>query len=316
MKPTRKPLSILLTCLVLTAAAAGVNQLFGCKGDRLPSEVNGTVMSVSSAERNAAYAAQEAEDAAAKDDYYESEEQRAAELAITPYEKLEQPDVLKGKSEFILMKSQFIISYDVNRMCPNYVCWSLTPERVKGRVQRTDNFHGDPAMNEKIRVETFDYNGSGYDRGHMCPAGDNKNTEKAMDESFCMTNICPQNHNLNIGAWNDLEIQCRSWARDYGTLYICCGPIFDSKSPKTIGRRQGMKIAVPDRFFKVILSLGRVPKAIGFIYPNTSCDGDMRDYAVSVDKVEKETDMDFFFHLDDKQEKELEKVCNPAAWGI
>ena len=319
MKPIRKPLSILLTCLALTGVVAGVNQLWGCKGDRLPSEVNGAVMPTSSAERNAAFAAQEAENAGAEPDadgYYESEAEKAAELAITPFENLEQPAELNAHDEFILFKSQFIISYNVNKLCPNYVCWNLTSERAYGKVQRSNNFHGDPVMNERTRVETFDYNGSGYDRGHMCPAGDNKNTDKAMDESFCMTNICPQNHNLNTGAWNDLEVQCRSWAKNYGTLYICCGPIFDTNSPKTIGRRQGLKVAVPDRFFKVILTLGRVPKAIGFIYPNKACGGDMRDYAVSVDKVEKETGMDFFFQLDDKQEKELEKVCNPGAWGI
>ena len=316
MKTFRKPISILLTCLALTGMVAGINQLWACKGDRLPSEVNGGVATVSSAERNAAFAAQEAEAADAEAGYYETETERAAELAITPYENLEQPAELKGRDEFLLFKSQFIISYDVNKMCPNYVCWSLTPGRAYGKVQRTNNFHGDPVMNERTRVETFDYNGSGYDRGHMCPAGDNKNTDKAMDESFCMTNICPQNHNLNTGAWNDLEIQCRSWAKNYGTLYICCGPIFDSPNPKTIGRRQGLKIAVPDRFFKVVLALGRVPKAIGFIYPNRACDGDMRDYAVSVDKVEKETGMDFFYQLEDKQEKELERVCNPASWRI
>ena len=216
----------------------------------------------------------------------------------------------------LLFKSQFIISYNVNNLCPNYVCWSLTPERVNGKVKRSNNFHADAAMSSHVRVDFFDYNGSGYDRGHMCPAGDNKNTEKAMDESFCMTNMCPQSHNLNVGAWNDLEIQCRSWARNYGTLYICCGPIFDSKEPKRVGTRRNMRIAVPDRFFKVVLALGRVPKAIGFIYPNRSCGGDMRDYAVSVDQVEKVTGMDFFYQLDDKQEKQLEKECAPAAWGI
>lgn len=318
MKASRKPLSILLTCLVLTGLVAGINQLWACKGDRLPSEVNGVVRSTSSAERNAAFVAQESEAAAqdAKDGYYETESEREAELAVTPYENLEQPDALRGRQEFLLFKSQFIISYDVVKYCPYYVCWSLTPNRASGKVQRSDNFHGDPVMNDKTRVETYDYNGSGYDRGHMCPAGDNKNTVKAMDESFCMTNICPQNHNLNVGLWNDLEMQCRSWAKNYGTLYICCGPIFDSDNPKTIGQRRNMKIAVPDRFFKVILTLGRVPKAIGFIFPNKACSGDMRDYAISVDKVEKETNMDFFFQLDDKQEKELERECNPASWGI
>lgn len=316
MKPVKKSLSIFLTCLVLIGAVAGVNQLWSCKGDRLPSEVNGTGRSISSAERNAAFAAQETERAQDTEELYESEAERAAELAVTPYENLEQPDELKGRRECLLFKSQFIISYDVVKLCPYYVCWSLTPERAYGKVQRADNFHGDPVMNDRTRVETFDYNGSGYDRGHMCPAGDNKNTTKAMDESFYMTNICPQNHNLNTGLWNDLEMQCRSWAKNYGTIYICCGPIFDNNSPKTIGQRKNLKIAVPDRFFKVVLALGRVPKAIGFIFPNKACSGDMRDYAVSVDNVEKEAKMDFFFLLEDEQENQLEKECSPAAWGI
>ena len=131
-----------------------------------------------------------------------------------------------------------------------------------------------------------------------------------------MTNICPQNHDLNMNAWNDLEKHCRSWVRNYGTIYICCGPIFDTELPKTIGRRKGMKIAVPDRFFKVVLMLGRRSKAIGFIYPNRAGDGDLRDYAVSVDEVERQTGIDFFAQLDDQQEKHLERECAPAAWGI
>ena len=317
-KGMRKSWSVLLTCLLLIVGVAGVNYLWACGNgvDKLPSEVNGTVAVVSSAERNAAYAEQEAAEADWAEEERRREEVPSEGLSQVPYENLEQPAPLVHGEEMLLFKSQFIISYNIQNLCPNYVCWSLTPDRAKGRVHRSNNFHGDPAMGESSRVETFDYNGSGYDRGHMCPAGDNKNTEKAMDESFCMTNMCPQSHDLNMGAWNDLEMQCRSWARNYGTLYICCGPIFDDKEPKKVGSRRSMRIAVPDRFFKVILTLGRVPKAIGFIYPNRACSGDMRDYAVSVDKVERETGMDFFYQLDDKQEKQLEKECNPAAWGI
>jgi len=310
--------SILVACLILIVAVAGINYLWACgsKGDRLPSEVNEGKPVVSSAERNALFAAQEAaraETPKTNPNDVDAPDQGLSQMA---YENLEQPAELRNRKEMLLFKSQFIISYNLETLCPNYVCWSLTPSRAKGRVQRSDKFHGDNVVNDRCRVDYFDYNGSGYDRGHMCPAGDNKNSILAMDESFLMTNICPQNHNLNTGAWNDLEIQCRDWARNYGTLYICCGPIFDSKSPKTIGRRKNLKVAVPDRFFKVILALGRVPKAIGFIYPNRSCGGDMRDYAVSVDKVENVTGMDFFYQLDDKQEKELERVCNPSAWGI
>ncbi len=319
MKEKKKSVSILLTCLVLIVAVAGINQLWACGNgkDKLPSEMNEGGASETSAERNAMFAAQEAEEAEWEEEEREREKLLESEGGVSvPYEKLEQPAELKNVDEMLLFKSQFIISYNISNLCPNYVCWSLTSKRAQGRVKRSNNFHGDPAMNESSRVETFDYNGSGYDRGHMCPAGDNKNTEKAMDESFCMTNMCPQSHGLNIGAWNDLEVQCRSWAKDYGTLYICCGPIFSSKEPKTVGSRRNMRIAVPDSFFKVILTLGRVPKAIGFIYPNRSCEGDMRDYAVSVDEVEKVVGMDFFYQLDDKQERQLERECNPATWGI
>ena len=314
----KKSTSILITCLLLIVAVIGMNYLWGCVNcdDNLPSETTLERPIESSEERNALYAALETEEKEAEDAELANAEAQANGLSQAVYENLEQPAELRNKQEMLLFKSQFIISYNVGTLCPNYVCWSLTPSRAKGRVQRSNNFHADDVMSERCRVDFFDYNGSGYDRGHMCPAGDNKNTTKAMDESFSMTNICPQNHNLNTGAWNDLEMQCRDWARNYGTLYICCGPIYDSKNPKTIGRRNKMKIAVPDRFFKVVLTLGRVPKAIGFIYPNRACDGDMRDYAVSVDKVEEVTGYDFFYQLDDKKEKELERVCNPSAWGI
>ena len=156
----------------------------------------------------------------------------------------------------------------------------------------------------------------GMTHGHMCPAADNQHSQKAMVECFYMTNMCPQRHALNSGAWNDLEIQCRSWARNYGKVYICSGPIYDKKPYQTIGNRRSCRIAVPDRFFKVVLMVGRQTKAIGFIYPNGSANKEMRSYAVSVDKVEQVTGLNFFYLLDDKIENQIEKECKPSAWGI
>jgi endonuclease G len=285
MKKRLESWQILLICLLLVAMMAGINYLLACGA------------------RNGAHAA----------------ESMPVENALKKKAKevdWERPAKLYGVPEVMLQKSQFLISYNVERLCPNYVCWSLTEERVRGTVKRSDQFHADLSMDEAHRVDYFDYNGSGYDRGHMCPAGDNKHTEMAMEESFCMTNICPQDHDLNMEAWNDLEKKCRSWAKNDGTLYICCGPMFDVDSPKTIGRRRNMKIAVPDRFFKVVLMLGRVPKAIGFIYPNRACEGGLRDYAVSVDEVERQTGFDFFVHLDNQLEAQVEQACVPAVWGI
>lgn len=318
MKQKRTPTSILLACIILIAMAAGMNQLwiYGGEYDDLATGTKKNNATITKAEESALYRALEK----GVDELLHGEPlmlpKAKSKKTSVPARDLERPAALKKTSETMLFKSQFTISYNTQTFCPNYVCWRLTSDRAQGRVPRSNNFHPDLGMPEHLRIDTYDYNSSGYDRGHMCPAGDNKNMEQAMDESFSMTNICPQSHSLNAGAWSILEAQCRSWAINYDTLYICCGPIYDREKPKTIGRRKQMKVAVPDRFFKVVLTLGRVPKAIGFIYPNQGCDGDMREYAVSVDEVERVTGIDFFYQLDNKLERKLEKECNPSAWGI
>ena len=228
---------------------------------------------------------------------------------------MEMPAPISNKPEIILKRTAYTVSYNIETKCPNYVAWSLYPERLQGDVKRTNNFTPDEEIDEAYRIETGDYRRSGYDRGHMCPAGDNTFSEKAMEESFLMTNICPQGHNLNAGDWNQLEEFCRELGM-HQTVYIACGPIYDSKSPKRIGNRKKLKISVPDRFFKVLLILDDSPKAIGFIMPNDDTDKPLADYAVSVDSVEKATGIDFFTGLDDKTERHVESQCSPEQFGL
>ena len=154
------------------------------------------------------------------------------------------------EKEIIINRTGYTLSYNQYYKNPNWVAWELTREETKGETERYDRFMPDPDLPEP-RVVHKDYTKSGYDRGHMAPAADMKWNRQAMIESFYMSNICPQVGNLNRGDWNDLEELCRNWADKYGRIYIACGPIFDSKSPKRIGVH---KVAVPDRFFKVILS--------------------------------------------------------------
>ncbi len=237
-------------------------------------------------------------------------------LSQIVYENLEQPAPIDKQPEVILMKSAFIVSYNLNTLCPNYVAWKLDNARTRGNAQRTNEYIPDPALSEGSQVQSSDFAGSGYDRGHMCPAGDNKNDQRAMEETFMLTNICPQSHDLNGGWWNDLEMLCRQWAKDKGDLYIVAGPIFDSSSPKKIGKRRNMKISVPDRFFKVILMGGDAPKAIGFIVPNMDVHESLSNYAVSIDKVEQVTGIDFYPNLPDAVERRVERECKPEAWGL
>lgn len=115
-----------------------------------------------------------------------------------------------------------------------------------------------------------------------------------------MTNICPQNGNLNQHDWKYLEEACREWAKRYGQIYIVAGPIYYSNRYKTVGERQ---VAVPDAFFKVVLRIGQSledTKSIGFIYSNQAGHHNMKYYAHAVDEVERITGLDFFYQLDDE----------------
>lgn len=238
------------------------------------------------------------------------------EKAEVHEEVMEMPGRISGMPEVLLHKPNFIVSYNTKTYCPNYVAWHLTKERVNGEYARSNKFHSDEDIEYRYQVEPSDYSGSGYDRGHMCPAADNKDTWENMVRSFCMTNVCPQNHNLNSGDWNDLEEKCREWVREKGDIYIVCGPIFDSETPETIGKDDRMRISVPDRFFKVVLYQGKNTEAIGFIMPNMSGKNKLVKYAITVDEVESETGIDFFPSLPDDVENECESQLNLTFWKL
>ncbi len=215
------------------------------------------------------------------------------------------PAPLKNVSEQILHRKGYTVSYNRDLKLPNWVAWELTPEKLTERESRTDKFLPDPDLPEDEAVTTDDYKGSGMDRGHMCPAGDNRWHWKAMQESFYMTNICPQNHNLNRGDWKELEEACRRWAQKEGRIYIVCGPVLYDRRHRTIGKKH--KITVPEAFFKVILCTdSNPPKAIGFIYKNTPGNHPLDSYVNTVDEVERITGIDFFPALPDEIEEKVE----------
>lgn len=221
------------------------------------------------------------------------------------------PAPLSHLPEQILRRTGYVVSYNKDTRLPNWVAWHLIAERTNGDAKRPSRaFHEDDDV-PVPRAEDRDYYNSGYDRGHMCPAADNKWSVDAMLESFLFTNMCPQNHNLNVGDWNEMENQCRRWAQQYGDIYIVCGPVLYKRKHKTIGRN---KVVVPEAFFKVVLCLAGTPKAIGFIYKNVAGDRPKGDYVNTVDEVERITGMDFFHDLPDDVEEAVEAKCSLSDW--
>ena len=235
----------------------------------------------------------------------------------------EMPAPLKDRPEQILKRKGYTVSYNSETKNPNWVAWHLTKSHTYGSFQRREEVFSEDESVKAPRATNNDYFNSRYDRGHMCPAGDNKWDKEAMTQSFLFTNICPQNHGLNKYEWNDLEIQCRDWAREYGAVDIVCGPLYSSKGgrykvgsshdpqQKTIGRN---KVWVPDAFFKVVLCRQGRPKAIGFVYRNEGVKQLKTEAVRTVDEVEALTGIDFFPALDDDMENRVEASANLSDW--
>lgn len=203
------------------------------------------------------------------------------------------------------------ISFNPQAHIPNWVAWELTADETRGTVGRETKFYADNQVYGC--AEHYDYNYSGYDRGHMAPAGDMKWSREAMHETFSMANICPQVKSLNTGAWKRLEEKCRQWAKADSAIVIICGPILSEQPIEYIG---DTRVAVPRSFFKVILAPYAHPaRGIGFIMPNGKVPGGMQAAAVSIDEVERITGHDFFSALPDNIENEVESQCDFHYWS-
>ena len=217
-----------------------------------------------------------------------------------------------GVPEVIVEHTGYTVSFNSDWNIPNWVAYALTKEEVGGNEPRAQHFLPDPEIRNCPTHD--DYRNSGFDCGHMAPAGDMKWSEKAMKESFYLSNICPQNHNLNSGDWRFLEEHLRKMAIQYDTVYIVCGPVV-SANPKTIGAEH--TVTVPNAFFKAVLRKNKGSwSAIGFLFANEAGHKNLSTYAMSIEDLQIVTDLDFFYNLPDKIEEEVEATYSLSDWDL
>ena len=193
-----------------------------------------------------------------------------------------------------------------------WVSYRLTKEEVQSNVcRRVNSFAKDPLLSESFSVPS-DYTRSGYDRGHLAPAADMSWSEEAMRESFYMSNMSPQAPMLNRGIWKKLEMWVRDAAAKEESVVVVTGPVVCSNDvSKTIGKNE---VIVPSAFYKVVYDETPPKKMIGFIMPNEGSTNSIALFAVSVDKVEEVTGLDFFSEIEDSRENELELMCDIDMW--
>ncbi|MGZ3711242.1 MAG: DNA/RNA non-specific endonuclease, partial [Bdellovibrionota bacterium] len=158
------------------------------------------------------------------------------------------PAPVKPGGSFILEKTAITLSYNPSYKVADWVFYPLGPDQLQDCFDRPSNFRPDPDVPEDQSAQLSDYKGSGFDRGHLSPAGDNKWNDDAMNESFLLSNISPQPPKFNRGIWSRLESLVRAWASEGSGLWVTTGPVLGS-GLDTIGDSE---VTVPKYFYKVL----------------------------------------------------------------
>lgn len=198
---------------------------------------------------------------------------------------------LAATTDYVLSYTGFDLGYNEKYEQASWVAYVLTREEVEsGTINRTDNFRVDTSISTGS-ANLADYRGSGYDRGHLAPAGDMKWNAKAMSESFLMSNMSPQTPSFNRGIWRSLESKVRVWAIEKDSIYVVSGPLLESIDT-LIGLNE---VGVPDYYFKVLVDLSPPDHSmIAFILPNAPSSQELMQFAISVDSLEIITGYNFF----------------------
>ena len=203
----------------------------------------------------------------------------------------------------------YALSYRTEYEQAEWVAYWLRPDHLTQDDRKRPYFEIDETV-PGHSAHWRNYKGSGYDRGHLCPAGDRRFSEVAYVETFYTSNVSPQNREFNAGIWNRLEQQVRQWCRRYGDLYIVTGGVLNDDLPE-IGEEG---VEVPEYFYKIIYSPSQDQKIISFLIPNKEQIRPLRDFEVSVDELERRTGIDFFFQLDPQTQASLEEKARRGQW--
>jgi len=222
----------------------------------------------------------------------------------------ESVDYLPIPSDNLVKHTYYSLSYNEKFEQANWVYYTLTDKMVTdGGEERSNRFKVDQKV-ATGSAKSSDYTKSGYDRGHLCPAADMDFNSIAMEESFLMSNICPQAPDFNRGIWKELETEVRNWAKKENKLYVVTGPVFNDNKG-TIGQEE---VLVPGYFFKILYEETDQPKIIAFVFPNRKSDRPLADFAVTIDEAEKLTGFDFFSQIPDELENKLESRVDLSGW--
>jgi endonuclease G len=224
----------------------------------------------------------------------------------------------------LVRHSAFVLSYDESHELSRWVAHMILKDVAEGRTTRTNDFRIDPLVSTgSTREEDFflksmneegewEYDGYGYDRGHLAPSADFRWNQKALSESYFYSNMTPQHPDFNRGAWAELESYLRGYVIENEVdIYVVTGPVLTDDLREV--ERSVSNMSLPRFHYKVALDPENA-RAVGFLMPNEACPKPMEAYVVPIDDIEKMTGLDFFSGLEDEKETKLEAEIDYHPW--
>lgn len=166
-----------------------------------------------------------------------------------------------------LCSSHFAVLYSSLSKTPLVVVERLNRAQIEAAKDehRTEQFYPDPRVPAGSRAELSDFSGSGLDRGHLSPAGDQPDPQ-SMAQSFALSNMVPQDPTNNRKIWSKVEKDVRKFARRaQGDVYVFSGPMFNGPR-RAIGAN---RVWVPSHLFKLVYDEAS-GRSWAYILPNTS----------------------------------------------
>lgn len=246
---------------------------------------------------------------------------------LTTEEQKIEKDVMKyGYPDVAMLRyrTDYVLSYDGRTRTVHWVCEHLNADKIRGEASRKlSKFKEDDSIHVEFRSTLDDYRGSGFDRGHQAPAGDHKMSQKAMDDTFYLSNMAPQvGLGFNRDYWEKIEEKIREWAQTRD-IYVYTGPLYlpqEADDGKKYVRYQVIgdnALAVPTHFYKVVLAESKSKiEVLAFVLPNRKIPKytPLADFTVSVDDVEKMSGLDFLNVLDKETEEKIEGGKAGEVW--
>jgi len=213
----------------------------------------------------------------------------------------------------LLVNKAYAVGYSEQLGVPLWAAYRVSDlAKLPDAGRRPEKFEVD--RRTAARVAPDAYSGSGYDRGHLAPnyAIATRYGATAQRETFLMSNIVPQRHELNAGLWRELEMRiATSYPARYGEVWVLTGPVFGQRPVRLRGG-----VAVPEAFFLIVIdeNEGRL-RTMAFLVPQEAGTEDASGkYLTTIGEIQRRTGLDFLNELEDAAEREIESVRAGRVW--